>query len=219
MKKRTTILGDYDTAAYGWTLTGWNLSDPEMKEQLVDKTGGDGSWDLSTVLTDGIPRYKDRKLTVTLECSEGTRSDRQNLISEMVNRLDGLVNQVTPPDYPDHYIEGRLHVAVNQNSLAFAMVTVTATVGPWLHRKRETVVELKAAAKTQKARIRNNGRRAVVPMLTTDGDVLVTYGGDSVQLDAGTYQWPALLLTPGAHELTYSGNGSLVIKYREAVLR
>lgn len=219
LKKRTIILGAYDTAAHGWTLTGCKLSDPEQKTNYIEKNGGDGSWDLSTALTEGIPRYRDRSLTATLECSEGTRADREKLISKMVNQLDGLVWSVVLPDYPDHYLTARLHVAENYNDQAHAAVTVTGTCEPWLYRAEETIITLKATATEQTAVITNNGRRATVPTLSVTGSVLLVYGTASLNMSDGAYEWPELLLTPGDHPLKYSGDGELAFTYREAVLK
>lgn len=219
MKKRTTKIGPYDTASYGWTLTGWKLSDPEQKLNYVEKVGGDGAWDLSTTLTDGIPRYKSRSLTITLELSEGTRDDREEAVNELVNLLDGFVWPIVPPDRPDHYLTGRVHVAVNHSGLSYAAVTVTAVVDPWFYRERETVVELTATSAIQTATLYNKGRLAVFPELTVTGDVTLQYGAANIQLAAGSHKWSALLLKQGVHRLEYSGTGDITIKYREAVLR
>lgn len=225
MEKRTVKFGSYDTAAHGWTLTGYKLGAAEQKTNYVEKPGGDGSWDMSTTLTDGIPRYKDRPLTVTLECSEGTRDDRQELIGNMVNLLDGLVWDTVLPDYPGHYITGRLHVAVDQNSLAYAAVTVTGTVAPWLYCRQENVTELPATSmRLQEVLLRNSGRLAVVPSFTVAGGANATarfeYGAASMSVGPGVYKWPAVVLTNGLHTLRYAtSNGCAVtIAYREAVL-
>ena len=228
MQKRTALLGNYDTAAHGWTLTGCVLSDPEQKTQYIEKSGGDGSWDLSTVHTDGIPRYKNRNLTITLECSVGTRDDREETIQEMVNTLDGLEWQVVLPDRPDHYLYGRLHVAVNYSDLAHAMVTVTGVVEPWFYSKRETIVELKApiTASTDAATffLWNRGRKVVTPVLDVQGTAHLTFGSVGTNLTTGTYEWPALQLMPGENKLIYTGSyggvgETLTLTYREAVLR
>lgn len=222
MQKRTVRIGDYITAENGWTLTGWELSAPEQKTTYVEKTGGDGSWDLSTVLTGGLPRYKDRKLTATFECSEGDREHREELINHMVNLLDGLEWPIVPPDRPEHYLVGRVHVAVNQNSLSWAKVTVTATVSPWLYSQKATIYDLSTnSSATKSVELVNKGRLAVVPVLTaTAGSSIVLHFGDiSSTLTGGTYEWAGLLLTPGKHILRYSGSGSVRISYREAVLR
>lgn len=220
MTKRTVLFGTYDTAKHGWTLAGLRLSDPEQKTNYVEKTGGDGSWDWSTVMTDGIPRYKDRSLTVTLECSEGTRADREGLISEIVNLLDGMEWEITLPDHADFFITGRLHVAVGYNDLAHCAVTVTGTCTPWIYRKRETVIVLTATSTEKSAILVNAGRLTLVPTLeVADGNITLMYGTSSTQMSEGTYEWPTLLLTPGNHPIKYKGSGTLTISYREAVLR
>lgn len=235
MEKRTVKFGSYDTAAYGWTLTGYKLSDAEQKTNYVEKPGGDGSWDMSTTLTDGIPRYKDRSLTVTLECSEGTRADRQELISHMINLLDGLVWDTVLPDYPEYYVTGRLHVAVDQNSLAYAAITVTGTVAPWLYRIRDTVIELPTTvtvenggslSNLQEVPLSNSGRLAVVPRFTVTSNpgaaavARFQFGNTAAfSVQAGEYKFTNVVLTPGRHTLSYGCvAGTVTIAYREAVL-
>ncbi len=222
MTKRAIRFGVYDTALYGWTLAACVLSDAEQKTKFVEKTCGDGAWNLSTVMTDGIPRYNTRTLTATLECSEGTRDERQELISDIVNQLDGLEHKIVLPDYPSHYLVGLVHVAVDYNDMAHASVTITATCQPWLYREAETVVTLAARSTEQTATLRNSGRLVVVPTITITGDaadVTLKYGNYSMAMSAGTYTWTTLVLTPGNHDLTYSGTGEITITYREAVLR
>lgn len=228
MEKRTALLGDYDTAINGWTLTGCTLTDPEQKTNYVEKSGGDGSWDLSTALTDGIPRYKDRSLTITLECSQGTRDERELKIQEMVNTLDGLEWRIVLPDRPEHYLFGRLHVAVVYSDLAHASVAVTGVVQPWFYKIRETVVVLDApiTISTDAATFTlwNRGRKVVTPVLEVVGTARLTFNGLQQNLTTGTYTWPALQLAPGANELIYTGSyggtdETLTLTYREAVLR
>lgn len=219
MEKRKIIFGTYDTAAHGWTLSAWRLGEAAQKTRYVEKEGGDGSWDYSTALTDGILRYGDRPLSVTLTGSTGDRLSREDEIRRMINELDGLRPDIYLPDDPNHHVTGRLHVVREFNNPAYAQVSVSATCDPWKYANKETSVNLTATATAQKARLVNNGKRAVVPVLTVTGsNVLLAFGASSLALSAGTHQWPDLLLTTGAHELTYSGTGSVRITYREAVL-
>lgn len=222
MEKRGIVIGGYDTAAKGWTLApGWQLSPAEQKTNFVDRPGGDGAWDLSTALTDGQPRYNTRTLTATLERSDADRLSREAIIREMVNQLDGMAMSIKLPDDPDHYVTGRVHVARQYNDPAHAAVKVEAICEPWRYNDAETTVTLTAATTEKTAQLVNNGRRAVVPVMTVSGtaaEVQLKIGDSTHALAAGTYQLPALLLTPGTHALGYSGSGKIVITYREAVL-
>lgn len=222
MQKRTIVFGEYDTAARGWTLAGWQLSPAEQKTNFVERTGGDGSWDLSTALTDGQPRYYDRTLTVRLERSDHDRMYREVDVCDIVNQLNGMRKNIVLPDDADHYLTGRLRVAREYNDLAHAAVTVTAVCDPWKYSTQEKMVRLTAAATQKTTYLSNYGRRAVVPVLTVSGtsnnSLHLTFGGKSWALGAGTYQMPDILLTPGSHALTYQGAGTLIVTYREAVL-
>lgn len=224
MLKRSIILGDYDTAAHGlWTLTGLEFPEPDPVENLVQIPGRVlGPLDLSTALTDGEPRYGSRSLRVTLESSEGARPARAARISAMVNQLHGQRVPIVLPDRPDHYAVGRLAVRELYNDLAHAAVEVSAVCEPWLYAREETVQTLTATATEQTATLRNSGAMPVTPLVTVSGagvSFLLRYGGNSWALSAGDYKLPALRLTPGDHAITYSGSGTMIITYREAVLK
>ena len=221
MKKRNIIIGEYDTAAQGlWTLCEWELSPAEPITNYIDVPGRiDGPLDASTALTDGDPRYGSRTLMAVFESSEGSRLARENRITEMINKLDGLRFNIVLPDAPDLYITGRVHVARLYNDPAHASVQVTAVCDPWRFHRNETEVRLTATTEEQTVLLVNQGRRLVVPSLAvTGGSVNLSFGGASWSLSDGDYVLPDLTLKTGTEELTYSGSGSVVITFREAVL-
>lgn len=222
MAMRGVTIGTYDTAAQGWTLTGWSFSAPQFVSNMVEVPGRiDGPLDLSAALTGDEPRYQARTFTATLERSDGDRLSREDAITTMVNWLDGWRQNIILPDDVAHYITGRVSVAREYNDPAHASVTVTAVCDPWRYANEETVVNLAATATAQNATFVNTGRRTAVPVLTVtgDGSLNLQFGAASWSLGAGTYQLPDIILTQGNHEVTYSGNGmALTATYREAVL-
>lgn len=222
MEKRKIVFGSYNTALQGpWTLTEWELEPVSIRANYVEVPGRDGDLDLSTALTDGVPRYGNRNLTVSLECSEGTRLEREAMISTMINWLDGWRLNIILPDDPDHYLTGRVHVAREYNDPAHGAVTVTAVCDPWRYNVRETVVKLAASETEQEALLTNDGRRTVVPLLLIEGEgasVSLKFGTASWVLSAGSYQLPDLVLNQGGDVIKYSGTGSLTFTYQEAVL-
>lgn len=223
MKKRALILGEYHTALIGlWTLSALQLTDPDYQSYFLEVKGRDGPLDFSTVLTDGEPKYGSRTLTATLESSEGNRLERRARISRMINDLDGRRMDIQHPDFPEHYLTGRVQVKEVYNDLAHCAVEVTATCDPWLYAIAERVYLLTAQASTQSAVLANHGRRTLVPQVTVTGDAasfLIESGAYSVALGPGTYSLPDLLLKTGNTPIMYSGTGAAKITYREAVLR
>lgn len=219
---RKIVFGTYDTQANGpWTLASWSLSPAEYRSQFVEVPGRDGDLDLSTVLTDGAPRYRSRTLTARLERSDGTREDREAAINTMINWLDGWRMDIRLPDDDTHYIIGRVHVIKEYNDLAHAAVTVTAVCDPWRYANYETVIALTAEATTREARLTNSGRRTVVPVLQVTGEAVslnLAFSGSSWALGAGIYQLPDIVVPQGGATITYSGTGSVSFTYREAVL-
>ena len=220
MAKRGLMIGEYNTAAEQWTLTGLTLSAAPQQTNLVDVPGRrKGPLDLSTALTDGEPIYGNRTLTATFESSEGTRLEREDRISAMINRLDGWRLNIVLPDDPHRYITGRVSVSKIYNDLAHASVSVSATCEPWRYNATETTVVLTATTTAQSSALQNHGRLSVVPLLEVrGGEVVLGYGSSSWALSAGTYALPDLLLQTGESVITYRGTGTLILTYREAVL-
>mgnify|MGYP003307389114 CR=1 FL=1 len=221
MEKRKILFGDYDTAERGWTLSAWQLSPAEQKTNYVDIPGGNGTWDLSTVLTDGQPRYTDRILTVSLERSDGDRLTRKTAIREIVNLLDGTRQKIMLPDDLDYYLTGRVSVAVDYNDPAHASVALTAICSPWLYAQTARRYVCYAGGDEQTVTISNDGRLAVVPEITVEGsgaEVRLGYKDRTWQISEGVYVLPDLYLPPGTAELTYIGSGTITLTYREAVL-
>lgn len=225
MQKRSVRLGDYDTAADGlWTLADLDFPEPAQETNMVPVPGRTkGPLDLSAILTEGEPCYGSRSLSITLESSEGDREARQMRISNMINRLHGRRVDIILPDHPQHYATGRLSVKQSYNDLAHAAVEVSGTCEPWLYSAKETQVVLQATSSEQVAHLKNSGAMTVVPVLEVTAEegqnILLKYGTASGSFSAGIYSWPTLWLTPGEHDVTYSGAGIMTIKYREAVLR
>lgn len=224
MQKRKIIIGTYDTALEGlWTLSAWSFSKAVANEEYANVPGHNGPLDLSTVLTDGEPYYGSRELEVTLESSVGTRLEREERINQMINRLDGYRFNITLPDDPTHYINGRVRVEKVYNTPAHASVVVTATCEPWRYNNSETVVGLTAKSTEQTVSLINNGRRSVVPTVKVSGGSAVlkfNANGEARtwNLSQGEYILADIYLKTGAAPLTYSGTATITLTYREAVL-
>lgn len=222
MEKRKIIIGTYDTALTGlWTLREWSLSPAPLVEEYVEVPGRSTPLDLSTVLTDGVPCYGSRTFSAILESSEGTRLERKARISQMVNWLDGWKQNIVLPDDSLHYIVGRVRVEELYNDPAHASVQVTATCEPWKYNNAETVVGLTATEEEQTVNLINNGRLPVAPTIAVSGGTVnLAFGGSSWALGAGVYAppLPDIYLRGGSYPLRYSGTGTVIFTYREAVL-
>ena len=230
------LYGDevYNTSEKGWTLTEWEFTEPALIENYIDIPGRlDGPIDASTALTNGDPRYGQRKLTATFECSEGTRDEREALLINMRNILDGRSLNIYFPDttIQGYHATGRVRVERLYNDLAHASVRVTAICEPWLYKIGTKIVPLQSSTSFQSYTLKNNGRRRIVPTVKIlDGSTSLMGEGDGglskaphsmgvITRSAGTYQLRDFYILPGeTFSLTYSGTGTIKLMYREAIL-
>lgn len=223
-KKRKFLFGNYDTDLDGkWTVCEWSFTEPETQTTYVDVPGRlAGPLDMTAANTDGDPRYTSRSLTVRMESSEGTRLEREGIISRMLNRLHGYREEITMPDDQTRYAVGRISVAKDYNDMAHASVTVTATCEPWRYSKMETKLELEADESIRTTVLTNNGRMQVIPEITITGrnaGVILTVNDETTwALSEGTFSLPGLVLNHGYTKLSYTGSGTITIRYREAIL-
>lgn len=221
--RRKMVFGEYDTDYDGpWTLCEWALSEPEAQTNYVEVPGrAAGPLDLSAYLTGGDPRYGSRELSARFECSEGTRLEREGLISLMVNQLHGQRVDIVLPDDDTRYITGRLHVTKEYNDPAHASVSVSAVCDPWRYNKWETAISLYVIDPVQEFVLPNTGRRILVPTVKVSGYgalVHLTCGGHTWTLSSGEYRLPELSLRHGNTLLSCYGSGVITFTYREAVL-
>ena len=224
MQKRKIIIGTYDTALEGlWTLASWSLGKPVANEEYLNIPGHSGPLDVSTVLTDGEPYYGPRPFEAVLESSEGSRLEREERINQMINKLDGLRFNITLPDDPTHYINGRVSVEKVYNTPYHASVQVRATCDPWRYNNSETVVGVTAASTAKTVTLINNGRLSIIPRVKiTGGTVTLKYSSEGTTKtwtqNAGSYNLVDLYIKTGSAVVTYSGTGTVTFTYREAVL-
>ena len=218
MDKRQLILGGYHTASNGWTLASCRITKAQQVQTFVDIPGRYAPLDLSTSLTDGQPYYGTATLDALLESSEGARDARTARIDDLVHRLDGQLLHIVHPDHTDRYLVGRVQLQPEYNDLAHCAVLVSAICEPWLYNEEETVISLAATDNKVTHVLPNNGRLVVVPTVEVDGEVTLVFGENTTTLATGTYMLPWLELTPGSHNITISGDGTVTFTYREAVL-
>lgn len=220
MGNRKMVIGGYDTATEMWTLASCVLTKGEQMQSIVDVPGRYAPLDLSTYLTDGQPYYGTAILEATLESSAGTRQSRQVRIDDMVNALDGKRWSIVHPDHASAYLIGRVQIYPQYNDLAHCAVRLNAVCEPWYYAADETTVQLTASATEQTAQIVVSGGKPVVPVvvISAAGEVTLQYGASTWTLAEGEHILPDLYLTPGTHELVYSGTGTVSLTYREAVL-
>lgn len=216
---RKAVIGNYDTAAKGWTLCAYALDPPAWRENLVEVPGMDGAIDLSACPA-GDVAYSPRALSITLERSDGTRASREAAIDAMVNALDGKSLKITLPDGVDHYVWGRVRVAPQYSDLAHAQVIVSATCDPWRRKAAPTVVSGTVPESGTLSLSLPNERRPVVPTVEVSAAATLTFGGKDIAVAAGSHRSLDIRLAAGSNTLavTAAAGTTVSVTYQEASL-
>lgn len=215
---RGVYFGDYHTVAdWGLILSAKNINPPTPKIVNVDIDGRDGTLDLSRALTDDI-KFNDREASFSFLVTEGTQSDREYMIQNIINTIHGKRLKIIEPDFLDLYLIGECIVSDVINDKAFGSFTVSATCEPYRYYIDEVNRVITASATPVNVVLNNTGRKTVTPMVTVEGSVNLEFGSSKVGLETGTYKLSNLLLKSGSNIVTVSGSGTVVFTYREAVL-
>ncbi len=206
---------EQSTTDWGLKLYDLQLSPPEPQTVYVDVPFRDGPLDFSTALTGGIVRYKNRTLTMGFDFS-GSWSEWLTAISKINNTLLGQKLRIRTELEPEYYYLGRCTVSNLKDSFAIGSITITATCDPYKYKLSPTVKEFDVSGSLSVTL--QNDRMPTVPTVTTNTEITVQFGENSIVFPSGTRRAPALLLTEGENRLTLTGSGHIRFEYQEGAL-
>lgn len=104
----------------------------------------------------------------------------------------------------------------NRNQKAVGKLTIDCDCEPYKYRLAETVVAV--VVNGTNSVVLPNGRKRVVPEITTDAEMKITFGAYTGTFDAGTFTIPELVLAAGRNTVKVTGAGNISFRYREGVL-
>ena len=215
---RGVYFGDYHTATdWGLILSAKDIQPPTPKIISVNIDGRDGVLDLSRALT-GELKYNNRSASFTFLITEGTPSDREELLQEIINTIHGKILQIIEPDFPEYYLLGECSIKSVNNNKSYGSFTVSANCEPYKYYVDEVNRVISASSSSTDVILSNRGRKTLTPTITVDGSVNLVTNSTSVALSTGTYKLTTLTLPPGSTIVSVSGSGIVTFSYREAIL-
>lgn len=218
MKRRGLQFGSYHTGNdWGLILNSKYYDPPKPKTKYLSVDGRDGDLDLSETLTGEI-KYENRNGKYKFLMTNGTYKDRENLIAEILKAVHGRKMKIMIDDDLDHYMYGRCEISGIKNSNAYGEFTISTECDPWKYRVIETVRTVTVNNDEIELSCVNDGVKTVIPTLKVTGTIKINFDSFSVSLSEGTHKILDLKLRSGVKILTISGNGTLVLSYREAIL-
>ena len=185
---------------------------PPVKKEALDIPGGDGELDFTEFF--GEPKYGNvtHKFTFTT-----IQKDLLTQYSTVKNALHGKKVRIVLDDDPTFFYMGRCEVSSFHDEHGVGTIVITCDCEPYKYSLDETVVS-KAMGGGTSTVILTNGRKRVIPTITTDTETTISFGTYTGTFNAGTHVIPELQLVEGDNAVKVRGTGNVSFSYRKGVL-
>lgn len=213
MVMKGVLFGDkHSYTDFGLVLNSKDIALPEPKLYIVDVPCADGSLDLSTALTGGDIKYKNRLIKLEFTVLKPW-NQLEILRSTIANHLHGKIMKVIfDADY-DFYYTGRCKIKSFNTSKIPATATIEVDAEPYKFNIEETVISETVSG--EKTIYIDEQEMKVVPTITVSSDMTVIYKSKLFQLHTGDNIIPEIVLSSAENnELKFNGSGSVSIKFR-----
>lgn len=201
---------------FGMFMTDFSISPPEPQTAYVDVPFRDGPLDFSTALTGGVVKYKNRTVTAEFKTQDRTPDSWKDRYHGFVNYVQGQKFPMIFDYDPEYYYLGRISCDASKDDQIIGTVSISADCDPYKYKLSPTVKEFDVSGSLSVTL--PNDRMPTVPTVTTNTEITVQFGENSIVFPSGTRRAPALLLTEGENRLTLTGSGHIKFEYQEGAL-
>lgn len=199
---------------WGLLLSGKEIQSPSPKSNIIEIEGGDGVLDLTDFF--GDVKYSNRKLTFEFSKMDIVPDGFLALFSLVQNTIHGRKMKVTLDDDPANYYVGRVTINEWKSEKNLGQIVIEVDAEPYKYKAAETVVS-RAVSGTAAITL-TNSRKRVVPVITTNAELTISFGNYSGTFSAGTFTIPELELVEGDNLVNVSGTGTITFRYQEGGL-
>lgn len=196
-------------------MLSFEVSDPEVQEQLQEVPGRNGVLDLSESLT-REPTYKNRAIVAEFDMEEADPETAKQKLKDIRNCIHGKYLKIIDDTEPEYYYEGRVKVSCKRKNYLFYLVTVTVDAQPYKLKHEKTTVIGKVDGEA--VVVCQNERMSYVPTVTATGEIGITFGEHSFVAKDNTYIFPDMKFVEGDNILICTGTGTITFTYQEGAL-
>lgn len=209
------VIGNKHTYTdFGLRMLSFHVSSPEAIIEKRQIPGMDGLLDLSEAL--GEIRYKNRTLTAEFDMEVDSFQSAEERAQSIRNSMHGLVKEIVHNEDNEFYYKGRVSVDIEAINAIFQRVIITADVYPY--KLKRTVTQVTGVVSGTKELNCRNSRKSVVPLITTDASIGMTFNGVRYTVNAGTHTIPGMKFTEGDNLVICTGTGNITFEYQEGSL-
>jgi len=198
---------------------------PEVKRTIVDVPEADGILDYTGLLTGKIA-YGDR--VGTLEFLALTSTDYAAIYSQVLAHFHGKEMRVVLDDDPQFFYKGRFSVSKWKSVEGASSIAIDYDLEPYKYPLDQSAsidwlwndlfnttiyYGTFAVSGTKQRNLINPSGTNLTPKFTCSSAMQVVFGGATYQLPAGSTESPGFALSPGNNNMTFKGNGNVLVDY------
>lgn len=199
---------------WGLILGNKEISIPTPKTSYINIEGADGTLDLTEAVT-GETKYNDRALKYPFTLKDKFM-DLPNKVSEIANYIHGKKFKIFNYDDLDFYYVGRISINGFKTSKATGTITLEAVCEPYKYKR--DITSYQSEINGSKTIVVTNLRKRVVPTISTDSEMKITFNDITYVVSSGTHEILNICFEQGSYELLIEGNGTIEIQFQEAQL-
>ena len=215
---RGVRIGDHHSRdSWDLVMTKKVIEFPQLQTETVTVPGSDGITDLSTALTGGDIKYKNRKITIDFTML----NEWGQLMKPLAEIADAVHGQALPVVFDEDqgfYYFGRCSMGKPTIDNVIAKFSITVDAEPYKMRNLETLVITPVNGVTIASYV--NMRKWVTPRFIVDKELQLTCGKIQATLLPGENVVPGLMFKGGENIVKYSSAELCTVKvvYREGGL-
>lgn len=200
---------------FGLVLSEKEIKSPTPKIKQIEVEGSDGVLDMTEAF--GGVKYNNRSLSFTFTYPYiSTEEDFLGLFTTVQNAIHGQKMNVVLDDDLEHYYFGRVSVNEWKSEKKMGKIVIEVDSEPYKMMVEETVVT-RSVSGSLTINL-TNGRKHVVPTITSSAAMTYAFGIYSKSVSAGTFRIPEFELVEGNNEITVTGTGTVTFRYRKGDL-
>lgn len=201
-------------ADYGLMLRQYGIPFPQPKTNYLDIPGSNSSLDYTEAF--GRVFYSNREGANFQFDYIGEYEEFESVKSALAALLHGKKSRIIIGSDPDYFYEGRLALAAEKNNDVIGSISIEGSLEPYKYRTSLTEREVTVSGNTTITL--DNLFMPVAPDITAAGTVEATFNNRTVSLAQGTVRYADIVLEEGGNTITFTGEGTVTISYREGTL-
>ena len=206
-----TINGKHTFRDLGLKLKSYKISPAKAIEKKIKVPGMDGALDVSEYT--GEVLFEERSFEAKFDFASKDAIKKEKKLSDIQNELNGVKAKIYLDTDPSSYYEGRLAVEYDPKNIVYTELTIKSKFYPY--KLKKDITKVTKTIKQQGTVNCRNLRKTVIPKITCNANMNLTFGNITASLRSGTSIVPEVRFKQGDNVVECKGNGTITFEYQE----